>query len=89
MFHKITSQDIINRNSLFNIVCSCRISNIKARRQKREKSLAPRHAPWHTFSMNISVAISGGVDSLFALLSLQEQGYDVTALHARFLSGSS
>ena len=37
--------------------------------------------------MNVTVAISGGTDSLFALLSLKEQGYRVTALHARFLPG--
>lgn len=36
--------------------------------------------------MNIAVAISGGVDSLFALLALREQGHQVSALHARFLS---
>lgn len=35
--------------------------------------------------MNVTVAISGGTDSLFALLFLKEQGYGVTALHARFL----
>ena len=35
--------------------------------------------------MNITVAISGGTDSLFALLSLREAGHSVTALHARFL----
>ncbi len=35
--------------------------------------------------MDITVAISGGTDSLFALLSLREQGHRVTALHARFL----
>ena len=35
--------------------------------------------------MNVTIAISGGTDSLFALLSLREQGYKVTALHARFL----
>lgn len=35
--------------------------------------------------MNITVAISGGADSLFALLYLKEQGHSVTALHARFL----
>ena len=35
--------------------------------------------------MNITVAISGGADSLFALLFLKEQGHTVTALHARFL----
>ena len=35
--------------------------------------------------MNITVAISGGTDSLFALLHLREQGHKVTALHARFL----
>ena len=37
--------------------------------------------------MNVTVAISGGTDSLFALLSLKEQGCGVTALHARFLQG--
>ena len=35
--------------------------------------------------MNITVAISGGADSLFALLFLKEQGHTVTALYARFL----
>ena len=35
--------------------------------------------------MDITVAISGGTDSLFALLSLKEAGHRVTALHARFL----
>lgn len=35
--------------------------------------------------MKISIAISGGTDSLFALLSLREQGHEVTAVHARFL----
>ena len=35
--------------------------------------------------MDITVAISGGTDSLFALLSLREAGHCVTALHARFL----
>lgn len=35
--------------------------------------------------MNIAVAISGGTDSLFALLALREQGHQVSALHARFL----
>ena len=35
--------------------------------------------------MNITIAISGGADSLFALLFLKEQGHAVTALHARFL----
>lgn len=35
--------------------------------------------------MNIAVAVSGGVDSLCALLLLQEQGHEVFALHARFL----
>lgn len=37
--------------------------------------------------MNVTVAISGGTDSLFALLRLKEQGHGVTALHARFLPG--
>ncbi len=35
--------------------------------------------------MRICVAVSGGVDSLFALWSLKEQGYDVIALHGKFL----
>ncbi len=33
----------------------------------------------------IAVAVSGGVDSLYALWSLKSQGYDVFALHGRFL----
>lgn len=37
------------------------------------------------FRMNITVAISGGTDSLFAMLYLKEQGHRVTAMHARFL----
>ncbi len=40
---------------------------------------------WHNGSMKAVVAMSGGVDSLFALLFLREQGYEVTAIHARFL----
>ena len=32
-------------------------------------------------AMKITAAISGGTDSLFALLSLREQGHEVTALH--------
>ncbi len=35
--------------------------------------------------MKCTVAISGGTDSLYALLSLREQGFEVEALHARFL----
>lgn len=35
--------------------------------------------------MNVTVAISGGTDSLFALLRLKDEGHAVTALHARFL----
>lgn len=35
--------------------------------------------------MKITVAVSGGTDSLFALLALREAGHSVTALHARFL----
>ena len=35
--------------------------------------------------MTLAVAVSGGVDSLCALLKLQEAGADVCALHARFL----
>lgn len=38
--------------------------------------------------MTIAVAISGGTDSMFALLSLKEQGYRVFALHAHFLPRS-
>ncbi len=33
--------------------------------------------------MKIAVAVSGGADSLFALLTLIAQGHEVTALHAR------
>ncbi len=35
--------------------------------------------------MRIAVAVSGGTDSLAALLLLQDQGYEVLALHGRFL----
>lgn len=35
--------------------------------------------------MNIAVAVSGGTDSLYALLALREAGHQVSALHARFL----
>ncbi|MCR4665964.1 MAG: tRNA-specific 2-thiouridylase [Desulfovibrio sp.] len=35
--------------------------------------------------MKIAVAVSGGVDSLCALLTLQRQGHSVLALHARLL----
>lgn len=35
--------------------------------------------------MKIIVAVSGGMDSLWTLLSLKEQGHDVAALHARFI----
>lgn len=38
--------------------------------------------------MNITVAVSGGTDSLFALLKLQEDGHSVEALHARFLDSA-
>lgn len=34
--------------------------------------------------MKTAVAVSGGVDSLYALITLKEQGHDVFALHARF-----
>ena len=33
----------------------------------------------------LAVAVSGGVDSLCALLRLREQGHDVLALHGLFL----
>ncbi|MFV0422202.1 tRNA 2-thiouridine(34) synthase MnmA [Oleidesulfovibrio sp.] len=36
--------------------------------------------------MHIAVAVSGGTDSLFTLLQLLEEGHQVTALHAHFLS---
>ncbi|MCQ2444363.1 MAG: tRNA-specific 2-thiouridylase [Mailhella sp.] len=35
--------------------------------------------------MKTAIAVSGGTDSLFALLSLLEEGHDVTAVHARFI----
>ena len=37
----------------------------------------------------IVVAVSGGADSLYALISLQEQGHDVVALHGLFLPSQS
>lgn len=36
--------------------------------------------------MTIAVAVSGGTDSLYALLTLKEQGHDIFALHAHFLA---
>ena len=39
--------------------------------------------------MNIAVAVSGGTDSLYALLALREAGHEVSALHARFLPASA
>ena len=38
--------------------------------------------------MKIAVAISGGTDSMYALLSLKEAGHNVVALHAHFLPPS-
>lgn len=38
--------------------------------------------------MTIAVAVSGGTDSLYALLTLKEQGHDIFALHAHFLEPS-
>ena len=37
----------------------------------------------------LAVAVSGGVDSLYALVSLREQGHDLLALHGRFLPPSA
>lgn len=37
----------------------------------------------------IAVAVSGGTDSLYSLVSLHDQGYEVLALHGRFLPPSS
>ena len=37
-------------------------------------------------SGRVAVAVSGGMDSLYALLSLQRQGLDVCAVHGRFLA---
>ncbi len=37
----------------------------------------------------IAVAVSGGADSLYALISLQEQGHEVFALHGLFLPSAS
>lgn len=36
----------------------------------------------------VAVAVSGGMDSLYAMLSLKRRGCDVLALHARLLSGA-
>lgn len=36
--------------------------------------------------MKTAVAVSGGIDSLYALTTLKEQGHDVFALHARFIN---
>lgn len=38
--------------------------------------------------MTIAVAVSGGTDSLYALLTLKEQGHEIFALHAHFLAPS-
>jgi tRNA-specific 2-thiouridylase len=35
--------------------------------------------------MKTAVAVSGGIDSLYALITLKEQGHEVFALHARFI----
>ena len=37
----------------------------------------------------VAVAVSGGVDSLCALLLLRRAGYDLLALHGRFLPARS
>lgn len=41
------------------------------------------HAP--ALQGRIAVAVSGGADSLYSLITLKEQGYDTFALHAVFL----
>ncbi len=38
--------------------------------------------------MRIAVAVSGGMDSLYALHSLHKEGHDLIALHGRFLASS-
>lgn len=38
--------------------------------------------------MKTAVAVSGGTDSLFTLLLMKEQGYDIFAIHAHFLPPS-
>lgn len=37
----------------------------------------------------VAVAVSGGADSLYAMISLKEQNYDLIALHARLLAPAS
>lgn len=41
------------------------------------------------FPMKTAVAVSGGIDSLYALTTLKEQGHDVFALHARFIENQN
>jgi len=36
--------------------------------------------------MKIVIAVSGGMDSLYTLMHLKQEGHDVAALHARFIS---
>lgn len=39
--------------------------------------------------MKTAIAVSGGIDSLYALITLKEQGHEVFALHARFIDTES
>lgn len=54
----------------------------------RNGRLARGRKAWQTRGMNIAVAVSGGTDSLYALLALREAGHQVSALYARFLPAS-
>ncbi len=71
----------------------CREEYIAGRLQVRSVRPPPGHTGSLRFHnanailrpMKCTVAISGGTDSLYALLSLREQGFEVEALHARFL----
>ena len=58
------------------------------RNNHQQTIIWPLKTIFRTRTMTIAVAISGGTDSMFALLSLKEQGHNVIALHAHFLPRS-